>query len=40
VVDAFARYRINNPLKFYQTTGAIEAANSRLSTLLNVSGLN
>jgi modulator of FtsH protease HflC len=35
VVDAFARYRINDPLKFYQTIGAIEAANSRLSTLLN-----
>src|SRR5712675_2928096 len=35
VVDAFARYRIKEPLKFYQTVGAIEAANSRLSTLLN-----
>jgi modulator of FtsH protease HflC len=35
VVDAFARYRVNDPLKFYQTIGAIEAANSRLSTLLN-----
>jgi modulator of FtsH protease HflC len=35
VVDAFARYRILDPLKFYQTVGSIEAANSRLSTLLN-----
>jgi modulator of FtsH protease HflC len=35
VVDAFARYRINDPLKFYQTIGGIEGANARLSTLLN-----
>ena len=35
MVDAFARYRVNDALKFYQTIGAIEAANSRLSTLLN-----
>jgi membrane protease subunit HflC len=35
VVDAFARYRINDPLKFYQTIGVIEGANARLSTLLN-----
>ena len=35
VVDAFARYRINDPLKFYQTVGTVEGANSRLSTLLN-----
>jgi modulator of FtsH protease HflC len=35
VVDAFARYRIHDPLKFYQTVGSIDAANSRLSTLLN-----
>ena len=35
VVDAFARYRINDPLKFYQTLGAIDGANSRLSILLN-----
>jgi membrane protease subunit HflC len=34
VVDAFARYRVQDPLKFYQTVGSIEAANSRLSTLL------
>jgi membrane protease subunit HflC len=35
VVDAFARYRVHDPLKFYQTIGVIGAANSRLSTLLN-----
>jgi membrane protease subunit HflC len=35
VVDAFARYRIKAPLKFYQTVGNVEGANSRLSTLLN-----
>ncbi len=35
VVDAFARYRINDALKFYQSVGSIEGANSRLSTLLN-----
>jgi modulator of FtsH protease HflC len=34
VVDAFARYKIQEPLKFYQTVGSIEGANSRLSTLL------
>ena len=38
VVDAFARYRILNPLQFYQTVGSIESANSQLSILLN-SGL-
>jgi modulator of FtsH protease HflC len=35
VVDAFARYRIKEPLKFYQSVGNVEGANSRLSTLLN-----
>jgi modulator of FtsH protease HflC len=34
VVDAFARYRIYDPLKFYQTVNSIEGANSRLSTLI------
>jgi membrane protease subunit HflC len=34
VVDAFARYRITNPLKFYQTIG-LEDSNARLSILLN-----
>jgi modulator of FtsH protease HflC len=35
VVDAFARYRIEQPLKFYQTVGSVERANSQLSILLN-----
>ena len=35
VVDAFARYRIVDALKYYQSVGSIEGANSRLSTLLN-----
>jgi membrane protease subunit HflC len=35
VVDAFARYRIRDALKFYQSVGSIDQANSRLSTLLN-----
>jgi membrane protease subunit HflC len=37
VVDAFARYHITNPLKFYQSVGTIEGANSRLSSVLNSS---
>ncbi len=35
VVDAFARYRIKDPLRFYQTLGSIAGANSQLSILLN-----
>ncbi|MGB9297272.1 MAG: protease modulator HflC, partial [Pseudolabrys sp.] len=35
VVDAFARYRIQDPLRFYQTLGSIAGANSQLSILLN-----
>jgi membrane protease subunit HflC len=35
VVDAFARYKIVEPLRFYQTVGSVEGANSRLSALLN-----
>ena len=35
VIDAFARYRINDALKFYQTIGLVEDANTRLSILLN-----
>jgi len=35
VVEVFARYRIRNPLRFYQTVGTIDGANSRLSPLLN-----
>ena len=34
IVDAFARYRIQQPLKFYQTVGTIQGLNSQLSTLL------
>jgi membrane protease subunit HflC len=34
VVDAFARYRISDPLKFYQTVGP-SGANSQLAILLN-----
>jgi modulator of FtsH protease HflC len=35
VVDAFARYRIKDALKFYQSVGSIQAANLQLTTLLN-----
>jgi membrane protease subunit HflC len=35
VVDAFARYRITDPLRFYQAVGTIEGANSRLAIVLN-----
>jgi membrane protease subunit HflC len=35
VVDAFARYRIEDALRFYQTLGSINGANSQLSILLN-----
>jgi membrane protease subunit HflC len=34
VVDAFARYRVIDPLKFYQTVGP-DGANAQLSILLN-----
>jgi modulator of FtsH protease HflC len=37
VVDAFARYRIKTPLRFYQTVGSIQAANTQLTTILNAS---
>jgi membrane protease subunit HflC len=37
VVDAFARYRIKDALRFYQTLGSIQAANVQLTTLLNAS---
>jgi membrane protease subunit HflC len=37
VVDAFARYRIKNPLRFYQSVGSIQAANIQLTTILNAS---
>ncbi len=35
VVDAFARYRIVDPLRYYQTLGSIQGANSQLAILLN-----
>ncbi len=35
VVDAFARYRIKDPLRFYQTLGSKAAADSQLNILLN-----
>src|SRR5712671_1284648 len=34
LVDAFARYRIEDPLKFFQSVNSIEGANLRLSALL------
>ena len=37
VVDAFARYKIKNALRFYQSIGTIQAANVQLTTLLNAS---
>jgi membrane protease subunit HflC len=37
VVDAFARYRIQDALKFYQTVNSVSGANSQLSILLNAS---
>jgi membrane protease subunit HflC len=35
VVDAFARYRITDPLRFYQTLGSITGAELRLSNIMN-----
>jgi membrane protease subunit HflC len=35
VVDAFARYKIFDPLKFYQSLGTVDGANSRLTSILN-----
>ena len=37
VVDAFARYRISNPVLFYQRVNNISQANRRLSTFLQSS---
>lgn len=37
VVDAFARYRISNPVLFYQRVNNIRVANQRLSTFLQSS---
>ena len=35
VVDAFARYRIHDPLRFYQSLGSKTAADLQLASLLN-----
>ncbi|KAB2869043.1 MAG: protease modulator HflC, partial [Bauldia sp.] len=35
VVDAWGRYRIVNPLTFYQSVGSVALADSRLSVILN-----
>lgn len=35
VVDAWSRYRITNPLTFFQTVGNVAIANDRLAILLN-----
>jgi membrane protease subunit HflC len=37
VVDAFARYRIKDALRFYQSVGTVQVANIQLTTLLNAS---
>src|SRR3981189_962606 len=37
VVDAFARYRIKNAVRYCQSVGSIQAANIQLTTLLNAS---
>lgn len=37
VVDAFARFRITDPILFYQALGSEQAARSRLGTVLNSS---
>ena len=34
-VDAFMRYRISDPLKFYQSVGSIQGANAQLGGMLN-----
>ena len=34
-VDAFARYRITDPLQFYQAATNVQTANARLTSLLN-----
>lgn len=35
VVDAFARYKIVDPLKFYQAAGTVRQANQRMASFLN-----
>jgi membrane protease subunit HflC len=34
VISSFARYRVLDPLKFYQAVGSVDEANSRLSVML------
>ena len=34
VISSFARYRVLDPLKFYQAAGSVAEANSRLSVML------
>ena len=34
-VDAFVRYRISDPLRFYQSVGSIQGANAQLGGMLN-----
>jgi modulator of FtsH protease HflC len=34
-VDAFVRYKISDPLKFYQSVGSIQGANTQLGGMLN-----
>jgi membrane protease subunit HflC len=35
VVDSFARYRIIDPLRFYQAVQTVQAANNRLGSIIN-----
>jgi modulator of FtsH protease HflC len=37
VVDAFTRYRITDPLRFYQTVNSVAGANIRLTSIVNSS---
>ena len=35
LVDAFVRYHINDPLRFYQTVGTVASANNQLASVMN-----
>ena len=35
LVDAFVRYHITDPLKFYQSVGTIQRANNQLASVMN-----
>ncbi len=37
IIDAFGRYQINDPLKFYQSVFNVRGANNRLESILNKS---